>query len=90
MYGRTKIMQRIDCVKAKLDTLKPHYLEVIDETYMHRGHLDTDQQETHLKIKISANIFHGMTKVMQHNLINKLLADEFKQGLHALSIKVLT
>lgn len=84
-------MQRINCIKTKLDTLKPRYLEVIDETHMHKGHLDTDQlQETHLKIKIAANIFYGISRVMQHKIINELLADEFKEGLHALSIRVLT
>lgn len=84
-------MQRIKDIKTKLDSLKPHYLEVIDESHLHKGHLGPDQlQETHVRITIAADVFAEISRVMQHKMINELLADEFKEGLHALSIKIIT
>ena len=82
-------MTRILRIKQKLMALKPHYLEVIDETPKHAGHLDDDSAETHLVLKISAESLKLLARVKQHQAINDLLADEFESGLHALSIKII-
>jgi len=82
-------MTRTFRIKQKLMVLKPQYLEVIDETPKHVGHLDNDgSAETHLVIKISAESLNSLSRVKQHQAINDLLSDEFGQGLHALSIKI--
>ena len=75
-------------IKQKLGILNAHYLEIIDQSYLHAGHMDADSSETHFYIKISADILKGKPRIKQHTLINKLLDDEFNNGLHALSIKV--
>jgi len=83
-------MTRTTRIKQKLMVLKPQYLEVIDETPKHAGHLENDElTETHLTLKIYADSLSEMPLVSQHKTIKNLLSDEFQSGLHALSIKVL-
>lgn len=80
-------MERIERIKEKLSVLKPHFCEIIDESYKHASHYDGIQ--SHIKIKISTQILQGKSLVANHRIINNLLADEFKNGLHALSIEVI-
>jgi len=83
-------MTRTDRIKEKLMVLKPQYLEVIDETPKHAGHLGNDDSlETHLVIKIRAGSLNDLSRIKQHQTINDLIADEFEDGLHALSIKII-
>ncbi|HJD56372.1 MAG TPA: BolA family transcriptional regulator [Rickettsia endosymbiont of Pyrocoelia pectoralis] len=80
-------MGRIERIKEKLSVLKPHFCEIIDESYKHANHYDGTH--SHIKIQISAQILQGKSLITNHRTINKLLADEFENGLHALSIEVL-
>lgn len=83
-------MNRISRIKQKLEVLKPHYIEIVDETPKHKGHINQgDLAETHLTLKISSDIFNEIPLVMRHKRINDLLQDEFDKGLHALSIKII-
>jgi len=84
-------MNRIDRITEKLKVLKPHFCKIIDESYKHANHYDGHYGgiESHIKIKISAEILQGKSLVANHRTINNLLADEFQSGLHALSIEVL-
>lgn len=80
-------MSRIERIIKNLSVLKPHLCEIIDESHKHASHYDGVQ--SHLKIKISAEILQGKSLITNHRTINNLLADEFNNGLHALSIEVL-
>lgn len=81
-------MTRIVRIKGKLDVLKPHYCEVIDESNAHAGHI-SDAIESHLRVIISSDAFSGESLLMQHKIINKLLEEELMNGLHALSINII-
>lgn len=82
-------MTRINRITRILDVLKPQYLEIIDETPKHAGHLNDDNLlETHLILKMSSPQLEGIPLIKQHKIINDLLKNEFYQGLHALSIKI--
>ncbi|WP_341757870.1 BolA family protein [Candidatus Tisiphia endosymbiont of Ditula angustiorana] len=78
-------MTKINRIKRKLDVLKPHYCEIVDESYKHASH-NGGITESHLKIKIFSAAFIGKSLLEQHKIINNLLADELASGLHALSI----
>ncbi|EGC34677.1 hypothetical protein DICPUDRAFT_153091 [Dictyostelium purpureum] len=70
-------------VEKLTNKFTPSHLEVINESYMHsvpRG------SETHFKVIIVSNEFDGKTMISQHRSINETLKDEFKNGVHALSI----
>ena len=66
-------------------------LAVINKSNLHVGHLGDDGSgETHFDITIQADEFSGKPTIFAHRQINNLLKDEFdKNGLHALSIKII-
>ncbi len=80
--------QRIE--KALQENLKPQFLEVKNNSYLHSGHLgDNGSGETHFVITIKANELQNLSAVEAHRKINQLLKKEFEKGLHALEIKVI-
>lgn len=84
------MMNRQDRIEQKLTVLKPHYIEIINDSHLHSGHKGSPGTgESHFTIKISASIFNDKTKIAQHKIINELLKEEFSNGLHALSINIL-
>lgn len=67
--------------------LKPELLEVIDESDQHAGHGGwREGGNTHFRIRISASMLDGKSRVVKHQTIMKLLDAEFATTLHALSI----
>ena len=73
----------------KLQILEPISLEVIDESHKHFGHAGyKDGGESHFRIKISSNHFNGKTKLEKHRMINNLLEEELKNGIHALVLEI--
>lgn len=62
-------------------------LEVIDESHKHHV---PEGMETHINILIVSEEFQILSRIERHRLINKLLAAEFANGLHALSLHLHT
>ncbi len=69
------------------EALAPVYLDVVDESYMHAVPADA---ESHFKLLVVSEAFNGLSLVDRHRRINELLADEFNQGLHALTMHTWT
>ena len=68
--------------------LSPTYLEVINESHLHKGHQDFENpRETHFKVVIASPKFKGKSKVMRHRDVYKALEKCFQQGLHSLVIE---
>lgn len=66
----------------------PTHLEVHDESHKHAGHAGARPSgETHYQIVIATEGFKGMSKIQRHQAIYAALADEWKNGLHALAIQ---
>lgn len=62
-------------------------IEIDDESHKHHV---PEGQESHFNILIVSEDFSALSKVARHRIINKLLADELKNGLHALSLHLYT
>ncbi len=85
-----------DRITAKLAAaLAPISLTVIDESAQHAGHIghqgsghpgELSSTETHFAIKIVSTSFAGKSRLDRHRVINAILADELKSGVHALAI----
>ncbi|MFT6076907.1 MAG: BolA protein [Myxococcota bacterium] len=75
--------------KKLSDNLTIKNLEVINQSYLHQGHAGDDGTgETHFDVEISAEELSG-SRVENQRKINQILKEEFeKNGLHALSIKI--
>lgn len=69
--------------------LTPNKLDIINNSHQHAGHSSSPETgESHYHIIISSQEFQSKSRVEIHRMINKLLKEEFDQGLHALSIEV--
>ena len=69
------------------EALAPLYLDVVDESYMHAVPPDS---ESHFKLLVVSETFEGVPLIERHRRLNELLADEFSQGLHALTMHTWT
>lgn len=80
---------RLERIKSILtENLRPSHLEVRDDSHKHAGHAGArDEGETHYEVIIEAEAFRGLTQIQRHQMIYKLVAEEFKTGLHALGIR---
>ena len=77
-----------DQVKIKLTTqLNPIYLEIVNESHKHNV---PSNSETHFKVFIVSNQFENKTLIERHRMVNRILVDELKHPIHALSIKAIT
>ena len=85
-------MNKKQTIKTKLSVLNPHFLEITDESKLHEGHASNPNAkgESHFSIKIASNQLENLSRIKQHQIINKLLKEEFNNGLHALSIHVIS
>jgi len=81
-----KRSERIRCILNR--ALTPLALEIIDESSLHAGHSGAREGgETHYRVEIISAKFVDKSRVARERMIHSLLADEFSDGLHALSIK---
>ena len=72
-------------------SLAPTAIEVTDESHRHAGHAGARPGgETHYHVEIVSARFAGMSRMARHRLVNEIVHDEFENGLHALSLKLLT
>jgi len=79
--------QRID--KILSNKFNDFILEIIDNSNLHKGHNNfTGNDETHIKIIFTKKNEIPIDRLNIHRVINNLLQDEFKSGLHSLEIKI--
>lgn len=73
-----------------LTTLNPTRLDVVNESHLHAGHASSPSTgESHFRVLIVSPDFTGKSRVERHRIINDLLREELKDGVHALAIKAL-
>ncbi len=80
-------MSRNQRIHQLLSKLEPVYLLVEDESSKHHV---PQNAETHFKVVLISEQFTGLTRIARHRMINQLLAEELKAGLHALSLHLYT
>ncbi len=80
-----------DRILSKLrNKISVEFIDVINESKLHFGHLEGGGTETHFKLTIKSNDFNGKSLIQIHKIINNILMEEYSDnGLHALSIKIL-
>ncbi len=65
------------------ESFAPAHLEVLNESYMHAVPAGS---ETHFKVVLAADAFVGKRQVQRHQAVYACLADELKNGVHALAL----
>ena len=68
--------------------LRPARLDVVNESHLHAGHSSSPETgESHFRVLIVSSAFAGKTRLERHRLVNDAIAEELKDGVHALAIK---
>lgn len=83
-------MRRAERLRARLQqAFQPVAVEIIDESGRHAGHQEhfDGTGETHLRLRIVADAFSGMSRVERHRAINALIAGELADTVHAFAIE---
>lgn len=80
------LVKRLETKMTK--AFDPQFLEIINESHLHAGHQPgfDGQGESHIRVRIVASAFNGLSRVQMHRIINELCAEEIAAGLHALAI----
>ena len=82
-----KRKQRINKILSK--KFNDFLIEIIDNSNLHKGHNNfTGDDETHIKIILTNKNKVPINRLNIHRIINNLLEDDFKNGLHSLEIKI--
>jgi BolA protein len=85
MSPRSTLQRIRDTLAA---ALAPDRLDVIDESARHAGHMGAvPGKTTHVRVQVTAQAFRGKSRVERHRIVNRLLAAEMADGLHALTIE---
>lgn len=71
-------------IEQKLgQALSIQFIKIDNESHMHNVPKDS---ETHFRVELVSREFEGMSLVQRHRRINSILAEELRNGVHALSI----
>ncbi|MCF7982337.1 MAG: BolA/IbaG family iron-sulfur metabolism protein [Pseudomonadales bacterium] len=77
-----------DVIETKLkEAFQPSHLQVINESFRHSV---PPGSESHFKVTLVSADFLGSTAVKRHQMVYQLLADELKNGIHALALHLYT
>jgi BolA protein len=84
------MLNRSDRLHAALTAaFTPVQLEIVDDSAQHAGHAGASGAgETHYTITMVSPAFAGQSRVARSRAVHALLDEEFKAGLHALSLKL--
>jgi len=81
-------MKTQNLIQDKLSkALNPKFFEVTNESHMHNVPAGA---ESHFKITMVSNQFEGLSLLKRHQYIYSLLAEEMKNGVHAVALHTLT
>lgn len=77
-------------IHVKLNhTFKPTFLEVKDQSHLHKGHAGYNPKgESHFHIVLISEVFKGKSRIQRHQLVYDCLKEELKNGVHALSMEL--
>lgn len=68
---------------------EPEHLELIDESEKHRGHAGwREGGETHFRLRMTSAKFAGEGRLARQRAVNRVLADELADRVHALSMEL--
>ena len=68
--------------------LHPSRLDLVNESHLHEGHGSSPGTgESHFRLLIVADAFNAKSRLERHRIVNDVVRDELRDGVHALAIK---
>lgn len=78
-------------IEQLLQILEPLYLEVVDNSHLHRGHAGAKAGGGHFAVSIVSAHFDDMNTVKRHRLVYQTVNQLFQSGaIHALEIEAIS
>lgn len=79
-------------IRSKLTAgLAPVRIEIVDDSQRHHGHAGAAADglgETHFNVAVESAAFAGKSRVQRSRMVHDLLADELRERVHALSLRL--
>jgi BolA family transcriptional regulator, general stress-responsive regulator len=66
------------------DVLNPEFLEVLDQSHKHQGHLE-HAENSHFLIRIQAQCLEHFSTIEKHKKVNDCLKAFYNEGVHSIS-----
>jgi BolA protein len=77
--------ERIERLRAALQSLRPVRLEIRDDSHKHIGHAGA-REGGHFHVTIASPAFTGLSQVQRHRMVYAAAAELMGRDIHALSI----
>jgi BolA family transcriptional regulator, general stress-responsive regulator len=77
--------ERVEKLRAALQTLRPTRLEIRDDSAKHAGHAGA-REGGHFHVEITSPAFAGVSAVERHRMVYAAAAELMGRDIHALSI----
>lgn len=66
------------------------HVDVVDESHLHAGHAGAAEGGGHFRATIVSPRFEGLSRIAAQQLVYRVLADEMRGMIHALSMTTFT
>lgn len=76
-------------MQARLASLAPQQLEILDQSAQHAGHAGARSGGGHFQLTLVSQAFAGQSAIARHRLVYQALGDLMSNKIHALSITAL-
>lgn len=74
-------------LQARLQSLAPDSLDLIDESHLHAGHAGAQGGARHFRVRIVSKQFEGLGTLARHRLVYDCVRDLMPYPIHALAIE---
>ncbi len=68
--------------------IKIEDIEIIDNSYKHKGHKFFSPEKLHLHLKIKSLYLNSIPRVSAQKMVMKILSEDLKTKIHALEISI--
>ena len=78
----------VNIIRDRLAFLNPTKLDIVDESYLHKGHAG-NTGGGHFNLTVISEMFQNKSTMERHRIIYSALQDLIPKDIHALSIKAI-
>ena len=77
-----------EIVKKLKKEINIEKIQIVDNSFKHRGHKSFSPEKFHLHLKIQSLYLNSISRVSAHKIIMKVLSEDLKNKIHALEISI--
>lgn len=81
-------MDRLTKIKTLMEkALAPTYIDIIDESHLHKGHAGAAGGAGHFAVTVISNKFKDKSAIQRHRMVYATIAELIPTEIHALRIQ---